>query len=70
MKHQLSLRRLLLYVALFAVGFGLVRFALISRIEGPLPQIALFFGTVCVSLPVFRLLDRLMINKNHRDPEA
>ena len=28
MKHQLTLRRLLLYVALFAVGLGMIRFAL------------------------------------------
>ncbi len=51
MKHQLTLRRLLLYVALFAIGFALLHFALSSRIEPPVLQVAAFCLSMnCVSV--------------------
>ena len=53
MKHQLSLRRLLLYVALFAVGLGLINFAFTLRIEPAIAQLQAFcFGIIGISLAV------------------
>ena len=45
MKHQITLRRLLLYVALFTVGLGMIRFDRFLQEEELLPG-ELFFSWV------------------------
>ncbi len=53
MKHQLTLRPMLLYIALFAVGLGLLRFGFTARIEPPAPQVwSSFVGSLCVVMAV------------------
>jgi hypothetical protein len=47
-KHQISLRRALLYVTLFAVGFAFFRFAFAAGIEQQIEAFCL--GMVCSSL--------------------
>jgi len=49
-KHQITLRRLLLYVALFAVGMGALRFGFTSDYDATF--VATMFGVAFVSLAV------------------
>ena len=47
MKHQLDLRRLLLYVALFAVGMGMLRVGVSSNnVVAVMALILAFYGVV------------------------
>ena len=49
MKHQLPLRRLLLYFALFAVGCGLIRFGF-TLPTANVQAVSIVFGMACMSL--------------------
>ena len=51
MKHQISIRRSLLYVTLFAIGFALFNFAFSSGVDRTVPQIETYsLGMICSSL--------------------
>ena len=61
-KHQLTLRRLLLYVALFAIGLGMFRAA--YELLFPFRMFAEILGLYCVVAGVFCPIGYLISEKD------